>query len=72
MVQMSQQVRAQFAARHEQGHADERALELVAFDLRLSVSDCAVAIGREDLQQQLGDHWTLEFPEIGPPAMRRR
>lgn len=50
---------------------DEGALELVAIELELSLEDCATAIGREDLIEHLGTSWRIEFPTVGPPALRR-
>lgn len=50
---------------------DARALELVAIELELSLEDCATVIGREDLIEHLGTPWRIEFPTVGPPALRR-
>lgn len=61
-------LRAEFATARGAHDSEARALESVAIDLRLSLTDCAVALGREDLLDGLGTSWTIGFPE-NPPHM---
>lgn len=49
---------------------DRRALDEVAIELELSIEDCAVAVGREDLLAGPGGGWRIEWPDVGPPAFR--
>lgn len=64
-------VREEFTRRRSRCGDDARALETTAIELDLSLEDCAAAIGREDLLGKLGASWRIEFPEVGPPALRR-
>lgn len=66
-----EQVRAEFDRLRTQGHSEARANETVAIELDLSLDDCLSVIGGADLAAQISDHWRLEFPAVGPPAMRR-
>lgn len=67
---VKQQIRDDFATRCTQGYSDARAIERVAIDLQLSLDECCATVGREDLAAELGHHWTLEVPDVGPPTIR--
>lgn len=66
-----EQIRTELDRLCRQGHSEARAIETVAMDLNLSLDDCLSVIAGTDLEAQITDHWTLEFPAVGPPAMRR-
>lgn len=69
---IAEQIRTGFKEMCRRGYSEARAIELVAIDLGLSINDCINVIRRDDLTAQITDHWKLEFPTVGPPAMKRR
>lgn len=63
-------IRSRYEQRRAAGADDRRALDQVAIELELSIEDCAVAVGREDLLTGPGGDWRIEWPDVGPPDFR--
>lgn len=63
-------IRSRYEQRRSAGADDRRALDEVAVTLGLSVRDCAVAVGREDLLNGSGTEWRITWPDDASGSFR--